>query len=301
MSISKIKISEEDKGKRLDIFLVEKHPDESRSYLQKQIKDGAVFVNGEKPSVHQFLKIGDEVKITKSQNHKNTKTKIPKYKLVFECDDYLIVEKPAGVLTHSDGIDLGLADAIIKDYPEIKKVGNEDRWGIVHRLDKDVSGLLVVARTKKFFEYIKKQFSERQIKKIYLALVYGETPRDEETLEFEIGRAESGRMAARPIDSGDKEAKTEIHVLKRFKNYTYLTVQIFTGRTHQIRAHLLAYGHPVVGDNIYRLRRQRIKLPEGLKRLFLHSHQLGFTNIEGKFMEYKSNLPKELNEVLKNL
>ncbi|MFA5133424.1 MAG: RluA family pseudouridine synthase [Patescibacteria group bacterium] len=301
MAISKFKIEDKDRDKRLDHFLVENFPEESRSFLQKQIKNGAVTVNGEMPSVHQFLKIGDKVEI-KIEKKKIKKKEPPKYKLVFECDDYLIIEKPAGVLTHSDGIDLGLADAIIKDYPEIKKIGDKGRWGIVHRLDKDVSGLLVVARTKKFFEYIKKQFSERLIKKIYLALVYGEVPRDEETLEFSIARSsEGGKMAARPKDDEDsREAKTHIQVLKKFKNYTYLEVQIFTGRTHQIRAHLLAYGYPVVGDNLYRLRRQRVKNP-GCERLFLHSHKLGFNNMEGKFVEYKSKLPKELNEVLEIL
>ncbi|MFH1193957.1 MAG: RluA family pseudouridine synthase [bacterium] len=320
MSNSKIKVLAEDGGKRLDIFLVGQFPEESRSFWQKQIKSGAVSVNGEQPSVHQFLKIGDEVEIIKTKKHKNIKTKTIKYKLVFECADYLVVEKPVGLLTHSAACEPGMADQIIKDYPEIKKVGDDlpaevlgatkpngfsavrevgGRWGIVHRLDKDASGLLVVARTPKFFENIKKQFKERQVKKIYLALVYGEIAKDEDILEFAIGRAESGRMAARAEGEEGREAKTRINVLKRFKNYTYLSAQILTGRTHQIRTHLLAYGHGIVGDELYQTRKQKIK--SVCDRLFLHSHILGFADAAGNYVEYESKLPKELENCLKNL
>lgn len=320
----KIIVSEENKGVRLDVFLSLKYPEESRSQWQKKIKNGAVLVNGEKPSVHQFLKVGDEIKVIKTREHKNIKTKMPKYKLLKETKDYLIVEKPSGVLTHTDGKELGLADAIIKDYPEIKNlpaefsgatapqrsggiganreagVGEAGRQGIVHRLDKAASGLLVIARTQKFFKYIKKQFAERKITKIYLALVYGEIAKDEDVLEFSISRGSEGRMAARPVDDEGREAETHIKVLKRFKNYTYLEARIETGRTHQIRAHMLAYGHGIVGDKIYKPRRQKIKNP-GLERLFLHSHILGFEDMDGKFVEYKSKLPKELNDCLKKL
>lgn len=296
--MSAIKIEEKDARKRLDIFLAGRFPEESRSFWQKQIKSGAVLINGEQPSVHQFLKIGDEVAI-KKENKKAIKQKLPKYKLVFECPDYLVVEKPAGLLTHTDGKDPGLADQIIKDYPEIKKVGDSGRWGIVHRLDKDASGLLVVARTQKFFENIKKQFKERRVKKIYLTLVYGELAKDEDTLEFAIGRGESGKMAARAEGGEGREAKTKINVLKRFKNYTYLSAQIFTGRTHQIRTHLLAYGHGIAGDELYKTRKQKIK--SVCERLFLHSHILGFTDMAGNQVEYESKLPEELENCLNKL
>lgn len=302
MAITKIKVAADEKGRRLDHFLVEKFRDISRSQWQKRIKAGDVLVNEEKPAVHRFLKENDEIEITpprSSPYSKGRKGRV-KYKLVVEAKDYLIIEKPAGVLTHFDGREPGLADAVAKDYPEIKKIGDPERPGIVHRLDKDVSGLILIARTKIFFEYIKKQFAERKVKKIYFALVYGEILKDEDILEFAISRGSEGRMAARPRDEEGKEAKTHIKILERYKNYTFLEVQIFTGRTHQIRAHLLAYGHPVVGDKIYHSRRQKIKDP-GCDRLFLHSHILGFADIDNKWVEYKSNLPKELNDCLKKL
>lgn len=300
----------QDKGKRLDIFLVEKFPEASRSQWKIKIENGGVSVNGQKPSVHQFLKTGDEVQITNDELRMTNKgkKKLPKYKLLEETKDYLIVEKPAGVLTHptspvglrGTSTDGSLSEQIAKDFPEIKKVGEADRAGIVHRLDRDASGLLVVARTPKFFEHIKKQFADRNVKKIYLALSYGEIPKDEEDLNFVIARGSEGRMAARPSDEEGREAKTHIKILERYKNYTYLEAQIFTGRTHQIRAHLLAYGYGIVGDRMYKSRRQKIKNP-GCERLFLHSHILGFENMEGQYVEYKSKLPKELQDVLKKL
>jgi len=301
MSTPKIQVAESEKGSRLDVFLTEKYPEKSRSQWQKKIKAGGVLVNGNKPSVHQFLKAGDEIKIQEiKKSRKQEIKKTPKYKLLKETKDYLIVEKPAGVLTHTDGKELGLADAIVKDYPEIKKVGEEERWGIVHRLDRAASGILVVARTPKFYEYIKKQFAERKIKKVYLALAYGEIPKDEDVLKFAVSRGSEGRMAARPFGEEGREATTRIKILERYKNYTYLEARIETGRTHQIRAHLLAYGHGIVGDKIYKPRRQKIKNP-GCERLFLHSHILGFEDMNGKWVEYKSALPKALKDCLKKL
>jgi 23S rRNA pseudouridine1911/1915/1917 synthase len=296
----KIKISSEESGRRLDVFLTEKFTDQSRSFWQKQIKRGAVTVNGENVTVHNFLKNGDVIEIGKEDVGEEDIVVSTKYKIIFQCSDYLVVEKPAGVLTHRAGKEPGLADKLSKDFPEIKKIGEEGRWGSVHRLDREVSGVMVVARSKKFYDNIKKQFEERKTKKIYLGLVYGEVPRDEDDLNFAIGRGESGKMAARPTGEDGREARTHFEVLEKFKNYTYLQIQIFTGRTHQIRAHMLAYGYPIVGDKIYALRKQKIKDP-GCDRIFLHSHKLGFADLKGNEVEYKSELPKELAECLKKL
>jgi len=298
MPNQKIKIGGEGKGKRLDIFLAESFKEKSRSFWQKEIKKGSVLVNNEKSSVHRFLKDNDIVEIAPQQK-KIYNLQPTTYNPIFECPDYLIVEKPAGVLTHTDGKEPGLADQLIRDFPEIKKVGEDGRWGVVHRLDRDASGLLVIARTNKFFEHIKKQFEEREIKKIYLALVYGVMPRDEDDLDFAIGRGEE-KMAARPVGAEGREARTHFEVIKKFQNYTYIEAQILTGRTHQIRAHMLAYGHPIVGDKIYKLRKQKIK-DLACGRLFLHSHILGFKDMKGEYVEYKSKLPKELSECLKPL
>lgn len=295
-------VKKENAGDRLDIFLTKKYKEQSRNYWQKKIKSGAVLVNGEKARVHEFLKAGDKVLIkkdvTKARDIKKTKLK---YKLLHEEKDYLIVEKPAGLLTHSVEGELGLADQLAIHYPEIEGVGEKYRWGIVHRLDRDVSGVLLVAKTSRFFNHIKAQFKDRHVTKIYLALAYGRIERNEDEINFIIGRGEDGRMAARPQTQEGKEASTKIEVIERFKNYTYLRVQILTGRTHQIRAHMLAYGHPIVGDNIYKQKKQKIKSPCGLERIFLHSHIIGFKDLKNQEMRYESRLPRILKDCLKEL
>lgn len=306
MSIIKIKAS--NKGKRLDVFLAEYFFDKSRSFWQKQIKDGLILVNDKPSKVHEFLKENDKILI-KQENKKNIKSKNKKleykYKILHEEKDYLIVDKPAGMLTHQTGGEPGLAETLLKDYPEIEGVGEKYRWGIVHRLDRDVSGVLLVARTTKFFRHIKKQFKDRKVKKLYLALVYGDIKKEEDDIRFVIARAKGGKMAARPEEGEGKEASTYFEVLCHFTNYAFLQVRIFTGRTHQIRAHMLAYGHPVVGDKVYMYksfgRRKKIKLPYELNRIFLHSHVIGFKDMKDNEVGYKSKLPKELNDCLKNI
>ena len=216
-------------------------------------------------------------------------------------EHYLIVEKPAGLLTHSAKGELGLADQIAIHYPEIEGVGEKYRWGIVHRLDKGVSGILVIAKTDKFFHHIKRQFKARKVRKIYLALVYGQVEKDEDDIKFVIGRTKEGRMAARPEEGDGKEAVTHFDVLEKFTNYSYLKIQILTGRTHQIRTHMLAYGHPIVGDVLYKIRKQKIKEPCEIDRIFLHSHIIGFKDLKGELVEYKSRLPVKLNKCLKEL
>lgn len=297
-----IKILGQDAGKRLDVFLAGKFSEKSRNFWQKKIKGGEALLNGRPAKAHEFLRENDIVEIAVRLRKKITshESRIADYKLIFECPDYLIVEKPAGLLTHSDSKEPSLARQLVKDFPEIKKVGEAGRRGIVHRLDRDVSGLLVIARTGKFFNCIKKQFRERKIKKIYLALVYGKILKHEDVMRFAIGRGRGGRMAARPAIGDGKASETRFEVFKRFKNYTYLRVKILTGRTHQIRAHMLAYGHPIVGDKIYKLRRQGVRNP-GCDRLFLHSHKLGFRDLKGEWMEYESRLPAGLEDCLKKL
>ena len=180
------------------------------------------------------------------------------------------------------------------------------RPGIVHRLDKSASGLLVVARTQKMFEYLKKQFKDRTITKEYLVLVYGKIKIDHDIIDFPIARKKDGKMSALPKttkgvsnDKG-KEAKTEFWVEKRFINHTLLKVKLHTGRMHQIRAHFLAYNHPVVGDTLY-YQKQYKKWTGKLDRLFLHCYKLGFTDLNNKYQEFTIATPKELTEYLKKI
>lgn len=321
--MNKFKISLENKGKRLDHFLVEQTPDLSRSKVQKMIKDGLVAVNGKEATVHRFLKENDRVEVLteplKLSAKAAKKIQLPKkftenplsgtgmwkkIKVIDENPDYLIIEKPSGLLVHpTEKKETNtLIDWAEKNYPEVAKIGDEPgRAGIVHRLDKEVSGLMIIPRTQDAFEYFKGLFKIRRIEKFYTALVHGKIDRDEGEIDFPIGRSQtkSGLYAALPQNSEEgRPAKTIFRVLKKYLNYTLLQVEILTGRTHQIRVHMLAYGHPVVGDVLYAKKKAE---KSNCPRIFLHASHLAFTDPSGEKKEYNSETPNVLNDFLKKM
>lgn len=237
-------------------------------------------------------------------------------KLVFENKDVLVFDKPAGLLVHKGtGAEKTLVDFIIKKYPEVKGVGeNPDRPGIVHRLDKDTSGILIVARNQKSFFHLKNQFKNRLAKKTYLALVHGRMKKDKDIIARKIGRSKKD-FRKKGIFGEGREAITRFEVLKRFvsapkfrqrrnfgagaNGYTFLKVMPETGRQHQIRIHLFSYGHPIAGDKVYKFKRQ--KPPQGLKRQFLHAASLAIKLPSGKTKTFKAELPDDLKSVLEKL
>lgn len=283
----------------------------SRSKVQAMIKAGEVMVNGKLPAIHEFLKAGSEVEFEKLKKAKAaSKDKVPPndavpFKVIEETKNYLIVEKPSGVIVHptDKGETDTLANGLVAKYPELKKVGeNEMRPGIVHRIDKEASGLLIVPRNQKAFEYIKNLLKTRQVTKVYTVLVHGDTDREEGTIDFKIGRSrKQGRMASYPSDSeGNREALTHFEVMEHFEFLTLLKVTIATGRTHQIRVHMNALNYPVVGDTLYTQKFVKRKNIE-LHRLFLHASELEFVDMDGEKVHYKSALPKELKDLLKTV
>lgn len=244
--------------------------------------------------------------------------------IIFEDKDCLVIIKPAGLPVHGGGnIDeTTLADLLIKKYPEIKSVGDDQmRPGIVHRLDKEVSGLMVIAKNQASFENLKKQFKKREINKEYIALVHGKLQNDEGEINFPIKRASTGhKMAAMPIQAIDllsrktpttrdrgniagsfkaREALTSYKTLQKFVNYTLLKVKIKTGRTHQIRVHFYAYGNPLVGDTLYHTKKTKIK-NEKLKlgRVFLMASHLSFKDLKGEKKDFKIELSEDLKKFL---
>jgi 23S rRNA pseudouridine1911/1915/1917 synthase len=306
---------------RLDKYLVGQYPNISRSQIQKAIKNGDVLVDGNETTVHHFLKSGEKIEIKKDFGNIETRqclvsttanNKI-KLNIITETDDYIIINKPAGMLVHptDKGETDTLANGLLAYCPEIENAGDTqptNRRGIVHRLDREVSGLLVVAKTQDMFERLKKQFQNRTVKKEYIALVHGQMENNSGTIDFPIGiNKDTGKMAARPksvetqnlASLQSKTAITTYEVLKQFQQYSLLKVQIKTGRTHQIRVHLNALKHPIVGDKTYRPKNlhSRIKLD----RIFLHAQTLGFNDIKGEWCEFNSELPKQLNSFLKTL
>jgi 23S rRNA pseudouridine1911/1915/1917 synthase len=245
-------------------------------------------------------------------------------KIIFENADYLVINKPAGLIVHGGtGItEPVLTDWLRKKYPEIETVGDDPlRPGIVHRLDKEASGLMIITKTPKAFDYFKKQFQKRKIVKKYSALAYGKISKDEDIITFPIRRSKDGyKMAALPVSSEtisdknkpnnrdrgtlraqdeSKEAITEFSVLNRYVNYTLLDVTIKTGRTHQIRVHFYAYGHPLVGDPLYWTKKTKVK-NEKLKlgRIFLVARELSFKDLDGEKQKFCIDLPTDLQSFL---
>ena len=303
----RIKITDDLAGQRLDVML-SAITGQSRSQAQKLTKAGEVQVNQKIAKANYQLKAGDEVMVKKVATVKElTKTApLPTIKVIKETDDYLVINKPAGLLVHAAAgkRELTLVDWLLQHYPKIKNVGDDKtRPGIVHRLDRDVSGLLLVAKTQPAFLQLKAQFQSRSIVKEYQALVYGALKQDYGSINFLLSRATSGgKMAARPLSQTGKEALTEYEVVKHFINYTHLKLIIKTGRTHQIRAHLTAFGHPLVGDDLYgtKLTRQKNK-KLNLGRIWLFASRLAFTDLAGKKQEFKLPMPVELKKVLKEV
>ncbi|MDP3793251.1 MAG: RluA family pseudouridine synthase [Candidatus Uhrbacteria bacterium] len=280
------KVKTEQAGERLDHFLVERLPGLSRSSIQKMIKEGSIMVNEKKAMVHRFLKIGDRVEITLIKKQKKEKSeqadtlRITHYALrvVDETPDWLVIDKPVGLLVHPDAKHPHgtLVDLLLAHDPKIARVGeNPDRPGIVHRLDREVSGLMVVAKTQAAYESLQRQFAQRKTEKKYLALVHGVLPLEEGDIKFRIARSTSkARMAARPENKQGQAAWTHYTVKRRFVGASLLELEIFSGRTHQIRAHLYALRHPIIGDSLYALRHPDLNLQA--PRLMLQSIGLAF-------------------------
>ncbi|MEA3463620.1 MAG: RNA pseudouridine synthase [Patescibacteria group bacterium] len=234
------------------------------------------------------------------------------YQIIYENSNFLVINKPAGLLVHgADHIkEPTLVDQLLKQYPKLAKIGEDPcRPGIMHRLDKQVSGLMVIAKTQNAFDHLKKQFQTRTITKIYTALVYGKIEKDEDEINFPIQRSSKGhKMAALPFTTKGKftqegrQAITEFQILQKFINYTLLKVKIKTGRTHQIRVHMSAYGHPIAGDDLYSTKKTREKNRKiKLNKIFLAATELSFTDLGGERKQFIIELPEELNKFLKQI
>lgn len=300
-----IEMTADHKGKRLDKFLTEKM-EASRSHIQRLIKEGSITVNGKKVKPGEELHAGDHIYYPEAELHTPQKDgNAPVLDVVYEDDDLMVINKPAGLLVHEalhNEHRPTVVDALLEGYPEVAEVGDDQhRPGIVHRLDKDVSGLMVIAKTQQAFQALKQQFQTRTIKKDYLALVYGLLPKDTDTIHLKISRSKTkGRMVARSGEQEGKEAITHYDVLKRFSTCTYVSVNILTGRTHQIRVHFQAIGYPIVGDKLYKVRGMKFReIP--LPRLFLHSHKLTIRLLDGKERTFATPLPDELDSLLQKL
>lgn len=289
------------KGERLDRFLGIALADMSRSLIQKAIESGEIIVDGKKVAAHRFLKGGETVSFVAPEKPSVAAAEPVAVPILAAEKDFLAIEKPAGIAVHPGaGVKPPtVVDALLRTHPEIRGIGESERPGIVHRLDKDVSGVMLVARTRRGYDWLKDEFKGRRVAKTYVALVSGGPTQESGIVDRPIARSNRrARMSARTPGQGGKEAVTHWKVLRRYRNAALLEVTIETGRTHQIRAHLFSIGLPIVGDPLYKARGGKAS---PLGRPFLHSERIEFTDPDGERRVYESPLPEALRAYLDTL
>ena len=283
---------------RLDKLIAEKCPGLSRTYAKKLITNGYVTLNNQIAKASLKLNAGDRVYIIippTTPNHLSPEA-IP-LDIIYEDDDLLVIDKPAGLTTHPapGHPSHTLVNAVLARLPSLPDSGDASRPGIVHRLDKDTSGLMLVAKNSLSLTNLQNQFKARLVVKAYLVLVKGHLSPESGFIDAPIGRDSGNRKRMAVIDNG-REARTEYRVVKYVGNCSLLEVRPETGRTHQIRVHLGAIGYPVVGDKTY-----GVKSPH-LSRQFIHASRLGFKlPPTDEYKEFASKLPLDLEQALKDI
>jgi len=288
-------------GQRIDKYIAEAIADLSRSFVQKLLDEERVTVGGQVPKASYKVEAGDVivVRVPPPQTSEIRPEAIP-LTIIYEDADIIVVDKPAGMVVHpAHGHSSGtLVNALLAHCQDLAGIGGELRPGIVHRLDKDTSGLLLVAKNDAAHQHLQKQFKQRQVHKTYLALVEGTPPAARGVVEAPIGRDPKRRKRMAVLRQGGREARTEYRVLEYFDQHTLLEAEPITGRTHQIRVHLASIGHPIAGDRVYGFRKQRLPL----QRQFLHAARIAFTlPSTGQPVEFTSELPDDLAAVLELL
>ncbi len=286
---------------RLDKVLSNLENSLSREAIQRMIKDGSILVNGKKEKASYKTNINDVVTIEEVIPQEiDLKPQEMPLDVVYEDDDILIINKEKGIVVHpgNGNPDGTLANAIMARCKDsLSGIGGKIRPGIVHRIDKDTSGLIIVAKNDEAHINLSTQIQKRQVKKTYIALVRGKVKENEATINMPIGRSIKDRKKMAVSKTG-KEAITHFKVLKRYNDFTLLEVNIETGRTHQIRVHLAEIGYPIVGDEVY----SNGKNPFNVKGQMLHAAKLSFKHPRTqKLMTVEAKLPKYFNEILEQL
>lgn len=307
-SILIVKAGTDDAGTRLDAFIGYNTDELSRSYAVKLIEKGRVSINGKTiTSKKHSVSEGDTVTINMPEPEplEVTAENIP-VEIVYEDDDVAVINKPRGMVVHpGPGNTAGtLVNAIMYHMGDsLSSINGVIRPGIVHRIDKDTSGLLMIAKNDKAHESLAAQLKEHSVTREYTALVYDNIREDEMTIDLPIGRDERNRMRNAVNGSGARNAVTHIKVLERFGRYTLVRAKLETGRTHQIRVHMAHMHHPLAGDELYGPRRQSSRI-EGIEvhGQLLHAGTLGFIHpSSGEYLEFHSDLPEVFTSVLDRL
>ncbi len=292
-------VDSEDAGKRLDAYVSSQIEDLSRNYAESLIEEGRITVDGEAQAKKYKVKAGQQVNVIYPEPTKLdvTAQNIP-LNIVYEDEDVIVVNKPRGMVVHpSAGNEDGtLVNAVMYHCgSSLSSINGTIRPGIVHRIDKDTSGLLMIAKNDRAHESLAEQLRVHSVTREYQALVYDNIREDELTIDVPIGRDERNRLRRWVNGSNPKNAVTHVKVLRRYGKYTLISARLETGRTHQIRVHLSYIKHPLVGDTTYGPKKQLF----GLEGQLLHAKTLGFVHPRtGEYMEFDSELPAYFTEVL---
>ncbi len=299
--MKEIVVENNDQKKRLDLFITEELPEISRTAAKRLIEEEKVLVNGKKQKSSYKPENGDKISIEIPQAHEvELKAQDIPVPVVYEDNDIIVVNKPKGMVVHpaNGNPDGTLVNAILSMCKDsLSGIGGEIRPGIVHRLDKDTSGLLIVAKNDLAHINMSKQIQDRKVTKKYIALVRGVIAENEATIDLPIARSTKDRKKM-AVDPKGKNAVTHFKVLKRYDNYTLLELKIDTGRTHQIRVHMSYIGHPVVGDEVY----SNGKNEFGVQGQMLHARYLQFKHpITKKELSLEAPIPEYFENVLEQL
>ena len=300
-----VKLQVAEVAPRLDLYLVRNFPDLSRSHIKKLIQQGHVLVSGQPAKAGESIRPGQMVTVQlPAQDREALLPEDIPLEIIYEDDDLIVINKPAGMVVHpAHGHAQGtLVNALLARYPDLEALAQADaesalRPGIVHRLDRDTSGLIVVARTGASLKHIRRQFKSRSVQKSYLALVFGQPEASEGVIDVPLGRDPRHRQKFAPRADG-KPARTRYRVIEEFDEYSLLEVGLETGRTHQIRIHLAWLGSPVVGDTVYGRKKNSL----GLDRQFLHAWRLRFEHpLSGTALAFEAALDESLRAILTKL
>ncbi|MCQ2008887.1 MAG: RluA family pseudouridine synthase [Sporolactobacillus sp.] len=289
-----------DEGKRIDSWVSDEIANESRSRIQQLIKDGHIVVNGKAVKTSYRMKTDDQVSVhlPEPEPLDVVPEDIP-LDIVYEDSSVIVVNKPRGMVVHpAPGHMSGtLVNALLSHCHDLSGINGVMRPGIVHRIDMETSGLLMVAKTDEAHRSLAAQLKDKTTKRMYLAIVHGSLPHDEGTIDAPIGRADKDRKKMAVTDKNSKHAVTHFKVLERFAKYTYVACRLETGRTHQIRVHMAYIGHPLAGDPKYGPRKT---LP--IEGQALHAAELGFSHpVTHEFMLFQAPLPGDMKKLLEDL
>ncbi len=292
-----------DQNKRIDVFLSGELAI-TRSQISKLIDDGSILINNSRTKSGHRIKADDRisVKLPEPGPIEAQPEDIP-LNIVYEDKDIIVVNKPRGIVVHPSAGHAGatLVNALLHHCKDLSGVGGKLRPGVVHRLDKDTSGLIVFAKNDAAHLELSRQFKDRSVKKTYLALVRGEVKNATGSIDAPLGRHPVNRKKIAVIESDrykKREARTDYKVIKRFNGYTLLELDLHTGRTHQIRVHLAHIGYPVVGDQVYSRKNDELKFSGQL----LHAAKLSFDHpVTGKRLEFCAEMPEDMKEAIESI